>query len=209
MNIPDPLKTKIYHITHIDNLPSIIREDCIWSDHQRFQRSLTNTNIGYSHIKQRRMKHPVKVAQRGILGQYVPFNFCPRSVMLYVVNQGHENYGGGQLNVIHLVSSIGSVINANRPWFFTDRHADLEYALQKDDLMDFNILDWEAINKRYWSDPDIKEVKQSEFLVYDYIPWECVQRIGVISNNIRQLVQNIINSCAHYPNISVNPEWYY
>jgi hypothetical protein len=155
------------------------------------------------------MKHPVKVAQRGILGQYVPFNFCPRSVMLYVVNQGHENYGGGQLNVIHLVSSIGSVINANRPWFFTDRHADLEYALQKDDLMDFNILDWEAINKRYWSDPDIKEVKQSEFLVYDYIPWECVQRIGVISNNIRQLVQNIINSCAHYPSISVNPEWYY
>jgi hypothetical protein len=209
MNIPNPVNIKIFHITHIDNLNSIINEDCIWSDHRRIQRNLGNTNIGYNHIKQRRMRHPVTVAQRGTLGQYVPFNFCPRSVMLYVVNQGHENYSGGQFNVLHLVSSIGDVISANRDWFFTDRHADLGYALQKDNLRDINVLNWAAINARQWADPDIKELKQSEFLVYDYLPWDCIQEIGVVSNKIRLLAQNMINSCTHRPRISVNPAWYY
>ena len=46
---------------------------------QRIARGLANTNIGYSHIKERRMCHPVTVAVGGALGNYVPFNFCPRS----------------------------------------------------------------------------------------------------------------------------------
>ena len=86
----------IYHITHANNLEHIVREGRLWCDAQRIARGLTNTNIGYSHIKARRMRHPVTVAAGGTLGDYVPFNFCPRSVMLYVVAQGHENYREGQ-----------------------------------------------------------------------------------------------------------------
>lgn len=86
----------IYHITHADNLAQIVLEGRLWCDAQRIARGLANTNIGYSHIKARRMRHPVTVAAGGTLGEYVPFNFCPRSVMLYVVAQGHENYREGQ-----------------------------------------------------------------------------------------------------------------
>lgn len=85
----------IYHITHVDNLAGMIREGRLWCDGQRISRNLVNTNIGYSHIKERRMRHQVAVAAGGTLGDYVPFNFCPRSVMLYVVAQGHENYSSG------------------------------------------------------------------------------------------------------------------
>jgi ssDNA thymidine ADP-ribosyltransferase DarT-like protein len=63
----------------------MIREGRLWCDVQRISRNLVNTNIGYSHIKERRMRHPVTVAAGGTLGNHVPFNFCQRSVMLYVV----------------------------------------------------------------------------------------------------------------------------
>ena len=72
----------IYHITHADNLEQIVREGRLWCDAQRIARGLAHTNIGYSHIKARRMRHPVTVSAGGTLGEYVPFNFCPRSVML-------------------------------------------------------------------------------------------------------------------------------
>ena len=87
----------IYHITHADNLQHTAREGRLWCDAQRNARGLANTNIGYSHIKVGRMRHPVTEAAVGTLGNYVPFNFCPRSVMLYVVAQGSEDYWEGRL----------------------------------------------------------------------------------------------------------------
>jgi hypothetical protein len=87
----------IYHITHADNLQQIVREGRLWCDAQRIARGLANTNIGYSHIKVGRMRHPVTEAAVGTLGNYVPFNFCRRSVMLYVVAQGSEDYWEGRL----------------------------------------------------------------------------------------------------------------
>jgi hypothetical protein len=62
---PNPL---IFHITHLANLPSIIAHGCIWSDAQRIARGLVTTNIGYSHIKQRRLNRPVPVGAGGKLG---------------------------------------------------------------------------------------------------------------------------------------------
>ena len=69
----------IYHITHVDNLVNIVREGRLWCDAQRIAQHMVSMNIGYSHIKARRMRHPVTVAAGSTLGNYVPFNFCPRS----------------------------------------------------------------------------------------------------------------------------------
>ncbi len=140
----------VYHITHVDNLSRIVADGRLWSDAQRIARGLASTNIGYSHIKERRMKRPVLVAARGTLGQYVPFNFCPRSVMLYVVSQGHQDYSGGEQPIIHLVSSIQSAIATGRPWFFTDRHADLGYAEQFESLEALGKIDWPVMPLRQW-----------------------------------------------------------
>ncbi len=82
--------TPIYHITHVDNLVSILQHGCLWSDAQRIKKRIVNTNIGHSHIKQRRLTRPVPVAVKGFLGEYVPFNFCNRSVMLCALLWGRS-----------------------------------------------------------------------------------------------------------------------
>jgi hypothetical protein len=132
----------IFHITHIDNLPGIMRDGCLWSDARRIRQNLPVTNIGYQHIKQRRLTRPVPVAAQGMLGDYVPFNFCSRSVMLYVVNKGHKDYGRGQDEIVHLVSTVQTAIATGRPWAFTDRHADLRHAAYYDDLADLGEVAW-------------------------------------------------------------------
>lgn len=200
----------IYHITHVDNLVNIVREDRLWCDAQRIARGLANTSIGYSHIKERRMRHPVTLAAGGTLGNYVPFNFCPRSVMLYVVAQGHENYREGQQPIVHLVSSIETIRTAGRPWLFTDRHADLGYADQYDTLDKLDEVDWAVMPLRQWGgDPEVKEKRQAEFLVHDWCPWEAIEAIGVMDQDIAGRVEAAIAGAGHKPRVEVHRDWYY
>jgi len=138
--------TPIYHITHVDNLPSIVKHRCLWSDAQRIAQKIGNVNIGHSHIKQRRLTRAVRVAAKGFLGDYVPFNFCNRSVMLCAHYYGSvEGYSDGQPPIVHLVSSVEAAIATGRPWAFTDRHADLGYARFFTNWAKRNEVDWEAM----------------------------------------------------------------
>lgn len=199
----------IYHITHVDNLASILREWRLWCDARRISRGFANTNIGYSRIKERRMRHPVRVAAGGTLGHYVPFNFCPRSVMLYVVSQGHENYREGQQPIVHLVSSVQTILTTGRPWLFTDRHADLGYASEFETLDKLTEVDWSVMPLKYWIDPEVKEKRQAEFLVHDWCPWEAIEAIGVMDQAIAARLEAEIAGAAHKPRVEVHRDWYY
>ncbi|MHB1565725.1 MAG: type II toxin-antitoxin system toxin DNA ADP-ribosyl transferase DarT [Acidiferrobacter sp.] len=200
----------IYHITHADNLANIIREGRLWCDAQCNAHGFTHTNIGYTHIKGRRMRHPVRVAAGGMLGNYVPFNFCPRSVMLYVVAHGHENYQEGQQPIVHLVSSVHTMLTTARPWFFTDRHADLGYANQFDSLGRLDEVDWAVMPLRQWGGgQEVKEKRQAEFLVHDWCPWSAIEVIGVVNRDIAVRVEAAISGAGHRPRVEVHGDWYY
>lgn len=202
------MTVKVSHITHIDNLISILNQECLWSDYKRIELGLVNQNIGYSHIKQRRLVRPVNVAAGGTIGQYVPFNFCPRSVMLFVIHKGHDDYQGGQERVLHLISDIDTIRLTNDDCFFTDIHADLDYAEQIDDFTRINELDLERIiNERYWS--DFKEEKQAEFLAFESVAWHTIRQIGVKAQAVAEEVSVLLQAVQHKPEVIVRPQWYY
>ncbi len=204
---------KIYHITHIDNLPNIIFANCLWSDAARIQKGVMITNIGHNHIKQRRLKRSVQFG--GCLGNYVPFYFAPRSPMLYVIhNKRVSDYQQGQGNIIHLVSNADLILSSsNLKWCFTDRHAELAHALYFTQKKDLNEIDWELMNSNYWGNtidyPDKKEKRQAEFLVYNAISWDYIIEIGVYNDVIKKKVESIIKNTNHQPNVSQNQDWYY
>ena len=80
-----PATPKIYHIVHVDRLSSIINDSFLWCDAEIVKRSPNGTTIGISGIKQRRLELTL-INHPGLhVGDCVPFYFCPRSVMLYVV----------------------------------------------------------------------------------------------------------------------------
>jgi len=190
----------------VDNLPGILLEGGLWSDAQRITRNLASTNIGHLHIKQRRLQHPVTTPAGGKLGDYVPFNFCPRSVMLYVVGRGHADYGGGQADIVHLVSRVSIATNLGRPWAFTDRHAELAHALHYD-LAHLDEVPWHVMDEQYWS--AVKEERQAEFLVHDFFPWSAVIEVACMTAAIEQRVGLAIPATQHHPAVSVHRQWYY
>lgn len=203
-----PTNPRIFHITHVENLPSIIAHGCLWSDSQRIARNFPSTNIGYSHIKQRRLNRLVTVGVGGTLGDYVPFNFCSRSIMLYVVSQGHADYTRGQDEIVHLYSSVQTATVQGRPWAFTDQHADLAYATYFASIDDLKEVDWSVMPMTMWGGNDeVKARRQAEFLVYGFFPWSAVEGIGVKSSAVAARVQSLLPYGT--PPVTIQPSWYY
>ena len=72
-----------------------------------------------------------------------------------------------------------------------------------------NEIDWEAVAARDFCDPQVKEGKQAEFLVYGFFPWHLVRRIGVKSLSIQRRVLRVLTGAAHQPVVKILPDWYF
>lgn len=199
----------IYHITHLKNLSNILASGGLYSDSKMRSDETPHTLIGHEHIKQRRLSRKVSVAAKGFLGDYVPFNFCPRSVMLYIISVGAVE---GYDDVIHLVSTIEMATKVGKPWAFTDRHADLGYARYFQRLSDLKEVDWDVMPQRQWGgsgNDDIKEKRQAEFLVHHFFPWSAVVQVGVKTSTVAQSVKKVFRTTDHQPDVLIQPTWYY
>ena len=96
--MPIPAAPKIYHIVHVDRLPAIIADGNLWCDAEIIQRNAAGTTIGMGTIKQRRLTLPVDCHPGDCVGDHVPFYFCSRSIMLYLLyraNHPELTYHGG------------------------------------------------------------------------------------------------------------------
>jgi len=213
--VPDQLK--IYHITHVDNLARIVEGGCLWSDARRLEEDCQCTIIGMSRIKQRRLQEIEVTCHPGThVGQYVPFYFCPRSIMLYILHRGNHpdlDYHEGQGPIIHLQADLRKVVEwapeNGRSWAFTDRNAGSYCVSFYSDLAHLGALDWDAIASTEWRDPLVKEAKQAEFLVFDAFPWSLIQEVGVLDRRTLERVNRILHHAAHKPLVSIERDWYY
>ena len=168
-----------------------------------------------SNIKERRLTLPVICHDGDFVGDYVPFYFCPRSVMLYLIYRANHpdlTYRGGQDPIVHLEADLHTVVEwANREdrhWAFSSSNAGSNYALFSDDLDELSNVNWEAVAALDWAG-DLQEGKQAEFLLRDSFPWELVTGIGVRTLATRAKVELALTGCAHVPPLEILPDWYY
>jgi hypothetical protein len=213
---PPPPRPKIYHITHVGNLPSIIANGGLDSDATMIARGGPAAPIGMGSIKKRRLALPVDCHAGDHVGDYVPFYFCPRSIMLFVIhcaNHPELTYRGGQGPIVHLEADLHDVVawaDANgRRWAFTLSNAGAYYTQFCDDLADLHRLDWAAIAATRWSAPAVKEAKQAELLLHGSFPWTLVSRIGVFSPAVRTQARSALAQSPHQPPVAVQSDWYY
>jgi hypothetical protein len=210
--IPD--EPKIYHIVHVDRLASIIA-DGLWCDAEVVRRAPPGTTIGMDAIKQRRLNELTLASNPGLyVGECVPFYFCPRSIMLYLIYQGNNpdlTYRGGQGPIIHLESDLKQTVEwaetQGQRWAFTLGNAGTRYFEDRSDLNQLGEIDWNAVNARDWR--GCKEGKQAEFLIEHQFPWELISRIGAQSRTTYDQVLTVLQGVAHKPVVEIKPEWYY
>ena len=186
--MPIPFTPKIYHIVHVDRLASIIADGVLWCDAEIRRNPRPGTTIGMPDIKERRLSNRLNSRPGLHVGNCVPFYFCPRSVMLYLIHmKNHQelSYRGGQEPIVHLEADVQEVVcwaeQDERRWAFTLSNAGSSYFQDRCKLGQLSEINWEAIQARNWQDPELKEGKQAEFLVEHSFPWSLVQCIGVRS----------------------------
>jgi hypothetical protein len=211
-----PDNPKIYHIVHVDRLVSILADGCLWSDRVISPRQAGGTVIGMNGIKQRRLQLPVSCHPDRKVADFVPFYFCPRSVMLYVIHRADDpelTYRGGQGPIIHLEADLQRTIawadENTRLWAFSLSNAGADGAPFRKRNEELNQVNWAAVAATDFRADDTKKAKQAEFLLHESFPWELVDRVGVHSHPIAEQVANEIQKVAHKPRVKVDPDWYF
>ena len=216
-----PTQPKIYHIVHVDRLLSIIADGYLWCDAEVVRRTPVGTTIGMNHIKQRRLEELTLTSYPDLsVGDCVPFYFCPRSIMLYLIYRGNDlslTYRGGQEPIVHLQADLHNCVTwaeqHDKRWAFTLSNAGAYYFEDRCNLAQLSEINWQAVRTNRWSgngiSSSIKEGKQAEFLFEYCFPWRLIECIGVHSEVIYKKVVNVLPVNGHRPQVAIKTDWYY
>ena len=209
-----PSNPKIYHICHIDRLRSIVAEGALLCDTEIERRPVAGTVIGMTSIKQRRLHLTLSSHPDIHVGDCVPFYFCPRSIMLYLIYRANHDaliYRGGQGPIIHLEADLRRTVawaeNHHQRWAFTLSNAGSSYFEDRCDLSQLHEIDWAAVAARDWQ--QCKDGKQAEFLLEGRFPWGLVSKIGVLSRAVYQQAVAAMATAGHKPRVDIERQWYY
>jgi hypothetical protein len=170
----------IYRITHIENIPHILRYGITHRNSPN--RNQDFRNIGDISLIDVRGHRVVNVDNGDInfdpihhitLGDYIPFYFGVRMPMLYVAQIGGNfvQTPTPPEDIIYLKCPLCQVISDGRVFYFTDGHATdmLTTFYDQSKISELaEIIDWAAVIDPYWGgneNLDLKRKKQAEFLV--------------------------------------------
>lgn len=212
MTRPEP--TLVYHFTHRRHLLSIV-EHGLLSDVDAAGSSRLEVEIGHTHIKERRRVRQVPVQPGGMVGDYVPFYFAPRSPMLFAIGAGNvATYGAGTVDLVYLVSSVERLLEHGCDLVFTDRNAVLATAAFRTNQADLDeLVDWELMTEAIWRktdrDPDRPERRSAECLAHRMVPWAAFLGVGTRTEAVATAVRQLLATVTADPFVRCRPGWYF
>lgn len=225
MSIPaDQLtKTPIFHITAIENLPNILAHGCLYATNNK---PCAHNSIANEEIQARRAQKIVDLPPHGVLHDYVPFYFAPRSPMLYANHKGNLANARPQSDIAYLVTYAQTIAAAIKPFVFYDRHAVVATATPYNSLADLDKIDWDLFFEppllgrysKYWQSKrdganlkwiERPEIRQAEFLVHHSVDWHLIKGIATINDAKAAEVRIILGNAGIDTPVVTKPEWYY
>jgi hypothetical protein len=224
--MPRPIPTRIFHITPIANLAKICVDAEICSKNILIARGGVHDSIAYASIQSRRATKPVACEPRGVLHDYVPFYFAPRSPMLDTIRRGNvPNCLSLQQDIVHIESSVERIVGMGQKYVIFPINAALDFSNEcHNTLTGLEQIDWSLFfesplmggyAKYYFSRPDPPkhvlrmEKRQAEFLVHERFPLSSVVRIGVMNEEKRVEVANLFLQHGVRLPVEVEPDWYF
>ncbi len=223
--MPVPKPTRIFHITAVANLTSIVANGGLRCKNVLTQRGLQYGNIAYQNIQARRAAKVVTVRPGGVIHDYVPFYFAPRSPMLFTINNGNvPGCPWTQEDIVHVETTVEHIAGRQLGFVFYDMNAALGVARPYNSIQDLDKVAWDLITEnprldgycKFWqsihSNPryvDRMEKRQAEFLVHGTVPLDLVVRIGVFDVGRRAQVMQALGALAATVPVEVKRDWYF
>lgn len=223
MPIPNPLR--LFHITPICNLASIAKSKKLYSNSGLLKKKIQHGNIAYQGAQGKRATKIVTRAPAGVIHDYVPFYFAPRSPMLFTINEGNvPDCPHRQQDIIHLVTSVDAVISSGLPYVFYNYNATLDIANCYNNVKHLDEIDWDLFHEtprldgycKYWnsvlSNPRYvlrQETRQAEFLIYGSVPLKVIAVVGAYDKTKVDQVREILDGTGVDLEVEDKPDWYF
>ncbi len=210
--MPKPSQIWLYRMTHIDNLPHILR-------HGLVDASSPNADPDFRAIGDRSLIGVRKDLDApnppgGKFSQYIPFYLGHRSPMLYQIATGYEGVEKiPQSDIVYIVIPHDCIIKNGLEWFYTDGHARHGMTQFYTDELGFDALDWDSIYANQWNnteeDPDRQRKKQAEYMIKDSVPVDCFAYFLTFDEQCKQKVESLQASAQTAVPVKISKQAYY
>lgn len=207
-----PTEYRIFRITHVDNIPWILDHGLHCQSSDIHDPSFVP--IGMSDLISKRRTRPVPIDPGGVLADYVPFYFTPKSIMLYYIKTGFGDViQRSNDEIVLLVSRLKRLADAGINYVFTDGHAypvETDYFDSDDDL---DRVDWKLLRacdfRRDPNDPGKLTRYQAEALVHQSVPIDALTGIVCNSEKVKKRLQAQIDGRELDHGVVTRPGWYF
>ncbi|GAA0729971.1 hypothetical protein GCM10010199_44810 [Dactylosporangium roseum] len=202
------------HFTHVSHLTAIATAGLL-SDSAAQGALSFKVEVGNTGIKQQRRQRVVPVAPGGVVADYAPVYFAPRSPMMYAIFKGRvPNYQGTCDELVYLVSKVQHMIDLRLPTVFTDRNAVLQVARFSTHASELaSMIDWSLMRATYWTnteeEPDRLERRMAECLVHNGVPWSAFSAVVARNEARAQQATAALAAAGVATRVYVRPTWYF
>jgi hypothetical protein len=184
----DHAQRYLYHFTHIDNLPNLLKRGFLANNHKDFPKS-SHRSVAAASIQARRAEMAVTCEPGGRVHDYVPLYFgCVSPMLLSVINAKNVD----QMDILYFEFPI-SLLNGDNA-VFTDASANTvappRFFNNPSDLIKLN---WTEIDSKKWSSASekLRHERMAEALVRDNLPITAASRCVVWNDDVKSKVEQI------------------
>ncbi|EJL71281.1 type II toxin-antitoxin system toxin DNA ADP-ribosyl transferase DarT [Chryseobacterium populi] len=206
-------KTYCYRITHISNLSLLLQNGIVNKHHPNASQNYVD--IGNPEIIDVRSAMPVKISNYGMIGDYVPFYFTPKSMMLFNIITGYRHplvlkRNRSEILVIRcLINDLATLSQ----WFFTDGQGNDMASNHYNNLTNLEKIDWQSIQNSDFSktdgDYDRPRRYQAEFLIFEQVPLIKIESLNVYNKHSADIVTNILNQYNINLAVNIQPQYFF
>ena len=210
MNFLTQERALIFRITHCENLPWIFANGIRCRSSKTVDPKFIE--IGRSEIISRRTSRAIDKGPGGVLADYVPFYFTPRTPMLMNIKTGWQGLPKRPMNDIAILVASLKELPSGARFVFSDRNATLQTADFHEGLEELDELPWELWRasdfRKDDSRPDKIERYQAEALIHRSLPAKALKAIVCYTETRKvQVAKMIMNAGLSVP-VHCRSGWY-
>ena len=195
---------RIYHVTHISNLPAILESGVLLADASPSWTERPAVDISTPELREAR--RTASASATGVVADYVPFFVSPNSTLWTSMRSDSTDprlaSAARDLPATEFVVLVSTVNIAGR------------------DKVVVTNGDATGVVTRFTATPEGAEAQlrklqgdeealaEAELLVHESFPFESVTLIGVGNDKARNEVRDLLAATPHSPKLSIYPPWF-
>jgi hypothetical protein len=217
--LDDVSEQRIYHVTHVRNLPDILIAGALFADQSDAWNDRPTVDLSSSDTRAVRRMTPVAGSGDATVAHFVPFFLSPNANLWQSIRSNvadprlsRDILSSDAADFVILVSTVKAVTDAApvdsaraMPFVVADGdagHVLTRFATTREDA------ERSLRHLRADQDSESPSIAQAELLVEETFPFHSVALVGVAHDKARAAVKKILAESDFEPKVAVYPPWF-